>query len=64
LERKLRDAEQFPDAGGAYSTKAITRAIYGSLFAERLRCITEEGRPDCVKERDFETRIFARERVE
>jgi hypothetical protein len=43
LERKLRDAQELPDAGGAYSTKAITRAIYGSLFAERLRRITEEA---------------------
>jgi uncharacterized iron-regulated protein len=43
LERKLRDAQVFPDAGGAYTTKGIAQAIYGSLFAERLRRITEEA---------------------
>ena len=41
LERKLRDAQVFPDAGGAYTKKAIAQSIYGSLFAERLRRITE-----------------------
>ena len=43
LERKLRDAQVFPDAGAAYTTKAIAQSIYGSLFAERLRRITEEA---------------------
>jgi len=43
LERKIRDAGETPDAGGAYTTKAIARAIYGSLFAERLRRVTEEA---------------------
>jgi len=43
LERKLRDAQVYPDAGGCYSTKQITEGIFGSLFRERLRRITEEA---------------------
>ena len=43
LERKLRDAQVFPDDGGAYSTKAITAALFGSLHNERLRRIREEA---------------------
>jgi hypothetical protein len=43
LERKLRDAQVFPDNGGAYSTKAIKAAVFGSLHNERLRRIKEEA---------------------
>jgi hypothetical protein len=43
LERKIRDAQVFPDAGGCYTTKQLTEAIFGSLFRERLRRITEEA---------------------
>jgi hypothetical protein len=43
LERKLRDAQLFPDSGGCYSTKQLTQGIFGSLFRERLRRITEEA---------------------
>ena len=43
LERRLRDAQAFPDAGGCYSTKQLTEAIYGSLFRERLRRVSEEA---------------------
>jgi hypothetical protein len=43
LERKIRDAQVFPDAGGCYTTKQLTEAIFGSLFRERLRRVTEEA---------------------
>jgi hypothetical protein len=43
LERRLRDAQLFPDAGGCYSTKQLTQGIYGSLFRERLRRVSEEA---------------------
>jgi len=43
LERKIRDAQVFPDAGGCYTTKQLTEAIFGSLFRERLRRLTEEA---------------------
>jgi hypothetical protein len=69
LERKLRDAQVFPDAGGAYTTKGIARAIYGSLFAERLRRITEEAdrvammnqvaRGELLERRDLERAMAA-----
>ena len=36
-------AQLFPDAGGCYSTKQLTEGIFGSLFRERLRRITEEA---------------------
>jgi len=49
LERKLRAAQVFPDAGGCYSTKQLTQAIFGSLFVERLRRITEEADHTALK---------------
>jgi hypothetical protein len=64
LERKLRDPQQVPDDRGAYSTKAITRAIYGSLFAERLRRITEEADKTAIGNQFARGELIARSDLE
>jgi hypothetical protein len=43
LAARLKEAGENPDEHGLFSTRAITQALYGSLFAERLRKTAEEA---------------------
>jgi len=43
LSKALSEASIAPAADGTYSTQEICQALFGSLFRERLRRMTEEA---------------------